>query len=582
MASVERALSHPWNPTSQVTGTAFAEIMGPVIVLCCVLALVAAEPTVEGPLGKISGKINNILDVDIEAFLGIPFAKPPEGELRFALPQPFGPVGDLQADKYGSACPQRPILVIGTASEDEDCLFLNVYRKSGTTKDDRKAVSLISVAIFVTLETGCHEYVSRNGYFQVIAIVHGGGYISGSASDVAQSAEPLAGIGDVIVVNFNYRLGIFGFADMNGLAPANLGLHDQRLALKWIQDHIADFGGDPERVTIVGLSAGSMSVAAQIISTADKNDLFQAAVLDAGVAASHGFLEAPESSFSRVKKVTEAIGCSSDNILECLRKAPAGKLISESHEQSGTSGLKNFVPTADGVFLPKDAQDYIAKNPADLRKVRTMVGYSRDEGSLFVGLVDPLFNFTAKKTDDEILDYIEKISRRYNFPFDASQTETRQKLRQVYIGEHGNAFKAVQSLIADGWFKCPINAFIKQYSRHNDKVFAYQFERILSRTYYKAFNPKVLGAFHISAYLHFSGALFLDGEAVPDVDKQFSLDTMNLISNFAKSDGTLEFRGVEWPSYSKAGEVFIFDDKPSLRKELASVNSCREVFPGDE
>lgn len=401
---------------------------------------------------------------------------------------------------------------------------------------------------------------------------------------MAQNAEPLAGVGDVIVVSFNYRLGIFGFADMNGLAPGNLGLHDQRLALKWIQDNIADFGGDPKQVTIFGLSAGSMSVAAQIISTADKRDLFQNAVLDAGVAASHGFLEAPESSFSRVKKVAEVVGCPSDSdkILECLRKAPVGKLISGSHEQSGSSGLKSFVPTSDGVFLPKDAADYIRKNPADLRKVRTIVGYSRDEGSMFVGLVDPLFNFTAKRTDEEILDYLDKISRKYNFPLDASQEETRQKLLRTYIGDHGNAFRAVQSFIADGWFKCPINAFIRQYAKHNDQVFAYQFERILGRPYYKAFDPKLLGAFHISAYLHFSGSLLLDGEPVPDADKQFSLDTMNLISQFAKSDGTLEFRGAEWPSYSKAGEVFIFDEKPTVRKELGSVNSCQEIFPGDQ
>ena len=129
----------------QVTEMAFAEIMGPAIVLCCLLSLAAAEPTVEGSLGKISGKIDKILDVDIDAFLGIPYAKPPVGELRFALPQPFGAVGNFQADKYGAKCTQRPLHILVGASEEEDCLFLNVYRKSGTTKDDRKAVSPIPV-----------------------------------------------------------------------------------------------------------------------------------------------------------------------------------------------------------------------------------------------------------------------------------------------------------------------------------------------------------------------------------------------------------------------------------------------------
>lgn len=121
--------------------------MGPVILLCCSLALAAAEPTVEGSLGKISGRIDTILDINIDAFLGIPFAKPPVGELRFALPQPFGAVGDFKADKYGAVCTQRPLYVLGHASEEEDCLFLNVFRKSGTTKDDKKAVSQISISL---------------------------------------------------------------------------------------------------------------------------------------------------------------------------------------------------------------------------------------------------------------------------------------------------------------------------------------------------------------------------------------------------------------------------------------------------
>lgn len=416
---------------------------------------------------------------------------------------------------------------------------------------------------------------------QVIAVIHGGGYSTGTSSDATQNAEPLAGIGDVIVVSFNYRLGMFGFADMDGLAPGNLGLHDQRLALKWIQDHIADFGGDPRRVTIIGFSAGSRSVAAQIISTADKSDLFQSAILDAGVVPSPGFLETPETSFSRVKRVAEAVGCptDSDAILECLRKAPVRKLISESRKQSGSKGFKTFVPTADGVFLPKNTEDYMEKNSTDIRKVRTIIGYSHDEGSIFVLIGDPLLSFKTKKTKNEILDYIEKISRDNKFPLDTEDERTRQKLSEIYIGDNTTAFRAATAFLTDARYKCPINSFIEKYSRHNENVYAYHFTRLLSRTYYKIIDPKILGAFHTSAFAHFSGGLFLDGKPVPDADKHFSLETMDMIAKFTKSEGPLEFRGVEWPSYSKTGEILVFNDTPAVRKGLASESTCQSLFP---
>ena len=113
------------------------------ILLCCLFAVVAADPVVEGSLGKIAGRIDTLFDVEIEAFLGIPFAKAPIGKLRFALPEPFGVVGDLNATEYGPACAQFPIMYF-KGSEEEDCLTLNVFRKQGTTKDDKKAVSSFS------------------------------------------------------------------------------------------------------------------------------------------------------------------------------------------------------------------------------------------------------------------------------------------------------------------------------------------------------------------------------------------------------------------------------------------------------
>lgn len=427
----------------------------------------------------------------------------------------------------------------------------------------------------------CDRTAKGISCFKVVAIIHGGGYIVGSSSDVHQSAEPLAGVGDVIVVSFNYRLGIFGFADMKEIAPGNLGLHDQRLALRWIRDHISDFGGDPKQVTVMGVSAGSMAVSAQIITIADKEDLFQAAVLDAGVVASHGFLEESESSFVRTQRVAEAVGCSkdSDKILECLRNIPAGALLSNSTTHPGSSALKNFRPTADGVFLPRDVERYVAEGSENLRKVRTIVGHAANEGTMFVNLVDPTFDFSTQRSKDDILDYCKKISIAYNFPFDASKEDTREKLERLYVDDNaGTAFKAISSLIADGWFKCPINTFIRDYSRHNSKVFAYRFVRELRKTY-ATFDPKILGAFHYSPYLHFSGALFMANDTVDGADKQFSLDAMKLISDFAASNRALVFRGVEWQNYLESGEVLIFNETPEVAKELSSERNCEELFP---
>lgn len=124
--------------------------MGPATVLCCFLALAAAEPIVEGSLGKISGKLDSVFNVAIEAFLGIPYAKPPVGELRFALPQPYGAVENFRADKFGAVCAQPAFPILRVSGED--CLFLNVYRKSGTTRDDKKAVSPTSLNFEIQTE----------------------------------------------------------------------------------------------------------------------------------------------------------------------------------------------------------------------------------------------------------------------------------------------------------------------------------------------------------------------------------------------------------------------------------------------
>ncbi|NVM02741.1 MAG: carboxylesterase family protein, partial [Candidatus Helarchaeota archaeon] len=163
------------------------------------------------------GEIRGVQESDYQCFLGIPFAKPPLGDLRFREPQPMDPWVDLKdATQFGSIPPQNykdipPI----NQNEDEDCLYLNIW----TPKADEKTRP-------------------------VMVWIYGGGFVIGASSRDRLNGARLAVHGDVVVVNFNYRLGVLGFLNLPGIPP-NIGILDQVAVLKWVQENIERFGGDP-------------------------------------------------------------------------------------------------------------------------------------------------------------------------------------------------------------------------------------------------------------------------------------------------------------------------------------------------
>ncbi|MEF2550608.1 carboxylesterase family protein [Aurantimonas sp. A2-1-M11] len=219
----------------------------------------AESVVVEAPCGRVRGQRVG----GIASFLGIPYAEPPLGRLRFAAPDPARPFkATFEADSYGPAAPQRRALVEPFAtfaglnrSFSEDCLNLHVW----------------------TPDTG--------GARAVLVFLHGGGFIIGSGSQYP--GGDLARRGDAVVVTLNYRLGFFGFNGFAELFPGderfanNAGLLDQRLALQWVRDNIAAFGGDPERVTIAGESAGAASVAFHMAAPGS-HGLFGQAIAQSG------------------------------------------------------------------------------------------------------------------------------------------------------------------------------------------------------------------------------------------------------------------------------------------------------------
>jgi para-nitrobenzyl esterase len=213
----------------------------------------SSSPVVYTRLGAVAGTAGD----GCQVFRGIPYAEPLQPARRIAEPEPVAPWSSVRdATQWAPAAPQEDIPLMGVGTSGEDCLALNIWRPS---------------------EIGAP--------LPVMVWIHGGGFATGASHQVLYEASALARENRVIVVSFNYRLGILGFGEWSawpGLqGVSNAGLRDQLLALRWVQDHIADFGGDPGSVTVFGESAGGMSIAC-LLACPQARGLFQRAIIQSG------------------------------------------------------------------------------------------------------------------------------------------------------------------------------------------------------------------------------------------------------------------------------------------------------------
>ncbi|KAF9145927.1 hypothetical protein BG015_011756 [Linnemannia schmuckeri] len=263
---------------------------------------------VNTPVGQIQGW----RDQNAFRFLGIPYAEPPVGDLRFAAPVPKAPFTEIHdATQYGHTCPQTPrskgigaqILswLAQSATEDEACLNLNVYTPS---------------------------LKGQGPPLPVMLFLHGGGYTNFSGSLIILEPGNLVSRGGVVVVTINYRLGLFGwFENINSWArtaiPGNQALRDQILALQWVQKNIASFGGDPSRVTVFGQSAGAHSIRA-FLSAPSTFGLYQRVISESDP------LDIPFKTSQDAAKINNylltLLGCNSGN-LDCARAASTNDIL---------------------------------------------------------------------------------------------------------------------------------------------------------------------------------------------------------------------------------------------------------------
>jgi para-nitrobenzyl esterase len=309
-------------------------------------------PTVQTTGGPVTGVVTDT----ISAFLGIPYAAAPVGDLRWKPPQPRAPwTAPLDATTFGAVCPQ-------ITSTDEDCLFLNVY-----------------------VPTKALQARGRRRH-PVMVWMHGGAYFLGAGSQF--DPTEMVTTGDVIVVTINYRLGALGFVAHPALSAespyggsGNYGTMDQQFALQWVQSNISAFGGNPKRVTIFGESAGGNSVFAHLVSPTAKG-LFQRAISQSGT--SEQRLPTLANAEATGQTFASAVGCP-DQTAECLRAAPVATLVA----QQGLIGRADLIgiaatPNIDGHILPQSIDTALSNG--EFNQVPVINGTNRHEMRLYIAL----------------------------------------------------------------------------------------------------------------------------------------------------------------------------------------------------
>jgi para-nitrobenzyl esterase len=330
-----------------------------------------------------SGPLRGFSDGHVDKFLGIRYAASPAGDNRWLPPQPPERSHTvIDATRAGNPCPQISNQFSAISPQSEDCLFLNVWR----------------------------PHHLRGKGLPVMIWIHGGALVTGEAAGYDPSA--MVETGNIIVVTINYRLGALGWLSAAAIADAdgnsgNYGLMDQQLAMKWVRDNIRKFGGNPERVTIAGQSAGGLSTLSNLASPTARG-LFRGAIAHSGAYMLFSLQPLAQQEALGIAFET-AVGCTgpSARVAACLRAAPVASLVA-------AQGIINPSPTKGVPTLPQGLAD--AFGSGEFNQVPVMDGTNLNEGTLFEPFTfNPTFTFVPGGQaqfliDDGLQTYLQEVS----------------------------------------------------------------------------------------------------------------------------------------------------------------------------
>lgn len=475
-------------------------------------------PTSEGPVRGTRTEGG-----EIWSFRGIPYAKPPTGDLRWRAPRDPEPRDSVfEADAYGPACPQSTSgsSVSDPGPTDEDCLTLNVWTPEPDPSGDRP----------------------------VMVWLHGGGFIQGSSRVSYPGGTDLYAGGnlaeqDVVIVTLNYRLGPLGFLAHSDLvgedsaygAAGNYGFLDQVAALEWVRDNIEAFGGNPDDVTLFGESAGAISACGHLAAQRSRG-LFDRVVMQSGSCPLYlRHLDEKQgetvSALDQGERIARKLGCEGEGI-SCLRSKSTEEIFDAISPTIGRFGDgEQFGPIVDGEVFQQTFWESMENG--DVADVPLLAGTNADEGTLFA---QSYRGYTEQQYRDWVND---------NF-----SNRAEGVLNEYPPSDYSEPWRAIAAIIGDTFFTCPTRWALRAHVAHGHRAFGYLFSHV---TPYGSRNN--LGSFHGSE-LTFVFGNFIRG-TVPQSEIALSNRMQSYWTQFATEGDPGSEDDLDWPNYSLADDQLL-------------------------
>ncbi|KAE9550660.1 hypothetical protein FO519_006121 [Halicephalobus sp. NKZ332] len=491
--------------------------------------------------GKIRGQESIFLHKRVRSYLGVPFAEPPVGDLRFRPPLPKRPWnGTVDASTFAPACFQ------GRDTYNESFWGSEMWNANTPVKEDCLYMNIWAPA--------------EANNLTVMVWLFGGGFYSGSPSLILYDGKALALTANVVVVNINYRLGPFGYLYFDHPeAPGNMGMLDQQMAFHWIRENIAHFGGNPGAISLFGESAGASSIVAHLIAPGSRG-IFQNGILQSGSLDNKWSLDTPKRALEKSQQLADLVQCNRTSIsatIACLKERTASELLAQMWNLNlGFLEFPFAIVSKDKNFF-REFDAFIAlRNKQYRRDVNLMIGINHDEGNYW-----NIYNL-AKYFDvsEQPQITLEEFYDCVNTGFARLPEVIRNAANFVYLGEvcqrpSGKSriyADHVNQMVGDYFFTCDSIWLADQMEDAPGRVYIYYFDQHSSANPWPEWTGVMHGyeieyVFGVPIYNTTAGYTNREKTLSHKIIQYWSSFAAHGIPRLTKSKGD----SVDWPQYKR-------------------------------